>query len=639
MRDAESYSMPVSIGSFFALIARTFAAMLCALVLLCLLPSQAKAANCYPATSQGTTGPVNWQTYCWLDLASYNDTTARATAGQNFSYTLPDGTTMTFNIRVTNSGPGLTSATSPSWTGAAVGNTAFLGIAGRPILYQTGGGTSTVTVRNIVLTPPPGSSAITSYMFVAADAESSNGGESLGFTTNGGNWTQLDTAGPTSGSTYPTISGIGSSTVNIGGVNGTVGAHIIGSATPTQVVTTMVGSGLQGTMFAVRFASIRLNMQIQGARVTAADQFKFDIKATTGGATLATGTSSGTGNGPFTAASLTTASALPLTLSQEMAAGSGNALSHYRSTLTCTNSSVSSTPLPNNVLTASYSFGALQFGDNVLCTFTAAAFPHLRLTKALGSNGRRFNSDQFTMNILQGSAVVATTTTTGTSGTVGSGSTPQYQGAAGTAYTFQELGAGSTNLDQYTSTMSCTNAFGGSSTALPSAPDGSVTPQLGDVISCTITNTRRGNNATLNISKTAQAISDPVNGMANPLLIPGAVIRYTFQVANSGNSTVDQHTVQLFDRVPPGIEVGSAASPVFTQGTPTSNLTFNTTNNIRFSNAATQPAAFSACTYTPAGAYDPAVTYVCFNPRGTMAARTNGNPPPSFSLSFQARVR
>ena len=33
----------------------------------------------------------------------------------------------------------------------------------------------------------------------------------------------------------------------------------------------MVGSGLQGAMFAVRFASIRLNMQIQGARANAAE--------------------------------------------------------------------------------------------------------------------------------------------------------------------------------------------------------------------------------------------------------------------------------------------------------------------------------------------------------------------------------
>lgn len=618
---------------------RAFAAFFCAIVAMCLWTGQAQAANCNLATSQGSTGPANWQTYCWLDLTSYNDTTARTTGGQNFSYTLPDGTTMTFNMRVTNSGPGLTAATSPSWTGAAVGNTAFLGIPGRPILYQTAGGTSTVTIRNITLTPPPGSGAITAYMFVAADAESTNSGETLSFQTNGGNWTMLDQVGPTSGNTYPTISGVGTSTFTETGVAGTVGAYIVGTTTPTQIVTTMVGSGLQGTMFAVRFASIRLNMQIQSTRVATADQFKFDITATSGGGLLATGTSSGTGLGPFTAASLTTASALPITLAQEMATGSANAIDHYRSVLTCTNSSVSSTPLPSGVVTTSYDFGALQFGDNVQCTFTNTAYPHLSLSKALATSGRRFGSDQFTLNILDGTAVVATTTTTGTGATVTNGSTPQYQGTAGTAYALAELGAGSTSLDQYTSTMACTNAWGGSSTALPNAPGGSVTPQMGDVISCTITNTRRGSNATLAITKTSQVISDPINNTINPFAITGSIVRYTFVVSNSGNSTVDNNTVVLFDAVPSLIEVGTASNPVFTQGTPTSALTFNPATNIRYSNSATRPASFAACTYTPSGAYDPAVRYVCLNPRGTMAARTSGNPAPNFSLSFDARVR
>jgi uncharacterized repeat protein (TIGR01451 family) len=618
---------------------RAVAGLALALAATCLWSEHAHAANCNLATSQGTTGPANWQTYCWLDLASYNDATARGVAGQNFSYGLPDGTTLTFNMQVTNSGPGLTSASSPSWTGAAVGNTAFLGISGRPILYQTAGGTSTVTIRNITLTPPPGSGAITAYMFVAADAESTNSGESLRFQTNGGNWTLLDQVGPTSGNTYPTISGVGTSTFTETGVAGTVGAYIVGTTTPTQIVTTMVGSGLQGAMFAVRFASIRLDMQIQGARVAAADQFKFDITATSGGTQLASGTSSGTGLGPFTATTLTTASALPITLSQAMATGSANTISHYRSVLSCTNANVSSTSLPSGAVTTSYNFGALQFGDNVHCTFTNTPYPHLGLTKALGAGGRQFNSDQFILNILEGSTVVATTTTTGTSATIGNGSTPQYQGVAGTAYTLAELGAGSTALTQYAATMACTNAWSGSTTALPAAAGSSVTPQLGDVISCTITNTRRGNNAALAITKTSQVISDPLNGSVNPFALPSAIVRYTFVVANSGNTAVDTDTVMLFDALPAQVEVGTASNPVFTQGTPTSSLTFSPATSIRYSNSATPPASYAACTYTPTGAYDPAVRYVCLNPKGTMAARTSGNPAPNFSLSFEARLK
>ena len=346
----------------------------CGLVLwaACLIASPAAADDCYHATAQGTTGPADWQTYCWLDLSSYNDAAARSGAGQNFSYTLPDGTVMTFNMRVSGAAA-VTSATTPSWSGAAVGNTAFLGVNGEPVLYQTGSGTTTVAISGIDLTPPA-AGTITKYMFVAGDGESSNGGETLRFETDGGNWELLDQAGPTTGSSYPAISGVGTDDVLVTGASGTVGAYIVGSTEPDAVTTTLVGSGLQGAMFAVRFASIRLNTEIVGTRVDATDQFRFSINAT-GGAVLAEGASSGTGQGPFTAATLSSTAAIPLTLSQSMASGSSSAIARYRSVLTCTNETSSSTPLPNNVETTSYDFGALAFGDAVQCTFTETAIP------------------------------------------------------------------------------------------------------------------------------------------------------------------------------------------------------------------------------------------------------------------------
>ena len=614
---------------------RQFAALFLALLMLTLGAGRAEAASCFYATSQGSTGPANWNSYCWLDFSGYNDTAARSTAGQAMSYTLPDGTVMTFTLNI--SGAGITGAAAPSWGGAAVGNTAFVGIGGRPILYQTAAGTTTATISNIVLTPPAGVSQITSYMFVAADGESSNETESLRFQTNGGNWVALDNAGPISGSTYPTSSGLGTSTFNVTGVPGTVGANIVGSSTPTSLTTTIVGGGLQGVMFAVRFASIRLNLQLTGARAAAADQFTFNIAATSGGATLASGTSSGTGNGPFSAATLTTASALPLTLTQSMAAGSVNPLTDYRASLTCTNSVSSSTPLPSGVVTTNYSFGALQFGDLVTCTFTNTVFPHLQLTKALGSGDRRFNTDQFIMRISQGSTTVATTTTTGTSATVTNGTTPQVIVSAGTVYAFTEVGSGSTSLTQYTATMTCTNAFTGSSTTLPNAVGGTVTPQMGDVISCTITNTRRTANATLTLVKTSTVLSDPINGSTNPKMIPGSIVQYSILVSNTGPSAVDNNTVLLIDSLPSQMRVGTAATPTFTQGTPTSALTFNATNDIRYSNAASAPTTFAGCTYTPTVAYDAAVRFICVNPKGTMAG--SSGTPPSFTISFRAQMQ
>lgn len=614
-----------SLKKLFAALAALFAALCAA--------SPAMAANCYYATAQGSTGPADWQTYCWLDFTGYSDTTARSASGQNFSFTLSDGTVMSFNLKV--SGAAMTAATSPSWSGSAVGNTAFLGIAGRPIMYQTAAGTTTIAISSIALTPPA-AGTISAYMFVAADGESSNEGESLQFQTNGGNWQELDRAGPISGSTYPTTSGTGTNSFTETGAAGTVGAYIMGSTSPTSVITTLVGGGLQGAMFAVRFASIRLNTQISGARANPADQFTFSVNTTGTGSTLATGTSSGTGLGPFTSAALSSSAAIPLTLNQTMAAGSVNSLSHYRSALTCTNTATgSSTPLPTNVVTTAYNFGSLQFGDAVQCTFTETPYPHLTLTKALAASGRQFSGDQFTLTIAQGATVVGTTTTTGSGATVSNGSTPQVQLSAGTVYSLSEAAAGTTTLGQYTATMSCTNAAT-SSTVLPTAAGGSVTPQMGDVIACVITNTKRGSNATLAIAKSSTLVSDPVNGTANPKAIPGAIVRYILTVQNSGPTATDSNSVFVVDSLPAQISVGTAASPVFTQGSPTSALSFSAASDIRYSNAATAPASFAACTYSPVAAYDPAVRYVCLRPQGSMAGSTG--TPTSFTLSIEGRI-
>lgn len=594
----------------------------------------ALAANCYVASAQGSTGPADYGTYCWIDFSTYNDTQARSTSGQAFSLVLQDGSTLAFRMKVT--GAAINAASSPSWSGSAVGNTAFLGVAGRPIVYQTAAGTTTVAFSGISVTPPAGVQAVTQYMFVAGDGESSNGGESLSFQTNGTPWTLLDQAGPITGSVYPPTTGLGTQTFTESGANGTVGAYIVGSSTPTTVTTTLVGGGLQGAMFAVRFATIQLNTQIVGARIDASDQFTFSINATAGGSPLSSGTSTGSGLGPFAAASLASTSAVPVTLIQSMASGSASALGQYQTKLTCSNASSSSTPMPNGVTTTSFNFGSLQYGDTVACNFVETAFPHLQLTKALGGN-RRYTNDQFIMTINDGATTVATTTTAGASATVSNGSTQLVQVTAGKSYALAEIGSGTTSLNEYTASLSCANANTSSSTSLPSDPaTATVTPTMGDVIRCTITNTPLAANARLTIDKTATPLSDPVNGTTNPKFLPGGLVRYTFTVANTGSRTVSSGSVWLIDALPSRVWVGNAASPTFLNGSPASGLTFTAATDLRFSNASSAPASFAACTYTPVQDYDPDVRFVCLNPKGTMAA-SSGNPP-SFSLSITAKV-
>lgn len=607
-----------------------------ATILLCAVGTgTATAQTCAPATTQGT-APDGWQTYCWLNFATYNDTTARSAGGQNFTFTLTDGSTLAFNLRVTlGTGTAFNAVTAPSWTGAAVGNTAFLGIPGRPILYTAAAGTRLITISNILITPPAGASAVSAYSFVVADAESSNNGESLIYTTNGSAWTVLDAVPPISGALYPTISGTGTSTFTVTGVAGTVGGHIVGSNSPTTITAQLQAGGLQGVMFAVRFASIRLNKVIGGTRINAADQFNFQVTATSSGGVLAAGTTSGTGNGPFAASAVSLASGIALTLSESLTAGSVSTAGQYRSLLTCTNTSGgTSTPLPTNVATTNYSLGALAFGDALVCTFTNTPFPHVQIRKALATSGRRFAGDQFTVRIVDGASVLASATTGGTGATVTGGDTGLVQVTSGTALTLDEIAAGTGSLGNYTQTMACTNVFTGSSTVLPTVSPGALTPQFGDVVTCTLTNTRRST-ANLVVTKTSTVISDPVNGTSNPKLIPGAVVEYAISVTNAGNQSVTASSIIVADVLPAGFTYDAATPVTFTNGaTPSGLNAFNAATMVSFSS---QPGGGAPFTYSPSAGYDANVRGVRIAPTGTMAAAT-ATTQPSFTVRFRGRV-
>ena len=606
---------------------------LAAAILFCGMAAKpAFAQSCAPAATQGT-APQGWETYCWLDFSAYNDATARSGAGQNFAIPLSDGSTLNFNLKVTpTTATAFRSTTAPSWSGAAVGNTAFLGIPGRPILYTDSAGAKSITFSAISITPAPGAPAVTTYSFVAADAESTNNGENLQFVTNGGNWTILDQVNPISGNAYPTISGAGTNTFTETGIAGTVGGYIVGSTSPTTVTANMQAGGLQGAMFAVRFASIRLRKSIVGARVDPTDQFNFRVASTSTGTALASGTTSGTGNGPFTAAPLSLASGLGLTISESMAAGSSSALSKYQSRLSCTNgTSSSTTPLPNNVTTTSYNFGALQFGDAVLCTFTNTAFPHIRLQKALGGN-RRFSTDQFTVRINQGSNTISTATTAGTGSTVTGGNTGLVQVTAGTAYSLDEIMSGPGSLSQYNRSMVCTNATNGVTTSFPATVPGAITPVMGDVITCIITNTATAANARLEVTKLSEVLSDGIS-TANPKSLPGARVRYTIIVSNPGNLPVDANSIIIADPFPADFTLDASTAMAMTVGNSGLNA-FNQSTMVTYSSQSNGAGPYSA----PLGTgYNPAITGLRFRPSGTMAAATASGPS-TFSFSFVGRV-
>jgi uncharacterized repeat protein (TIGR01451 family) len=610
------------------------------IAILMLAVEPASAATCSIATAQGA-APSSWQTYCWFDFSTYNDTTARSSSGQNFSFNLTDGSTLTFNLKAaTTATPAATAIAAPSWTGAAVGNSSFLGIPGKPILYTSNSGsTVTLTFSSINIIPPPGVASVTDYAFVAADAESTDNAEYLNFTTNGSVWAILDAVPPISGSQFPVLSGVGTTTINEagGGQTGNMGGYIVGTNKPTTVRAQMKGQGLQGMMFAIRFASIKLNKVITSTRIAPADQFTFRITSTSSGSILASGTTTGTGNGPFTAAVISTASGIPITLSEVMASGSSSSLSRYRGSLNCTNtSSGSPTVMPTNVVTSSYNFGSLNFGDVVSCTFTNIAYPHVSLRKQLSTGGRVFSTDQFTPRIKSGATVIASTTTSGSGSAITNGTIAMTQLIGGTTYQLDEVVAGTTDLARYGQSLSCSNGYSGSTTSLPTAPGISFTPTTGDVITCVLTNTRAPANADLVVTKQSTIISDPVSLTSNPKSVPGAIIRYSISVINKGDLPVDASSIRISDVLPPNVTYNAASPVTFTNGATASGLSpFNPATMVTFSNQIGGGAPYN---YTPnSSGFDAAVKGVRISPAGTMSAAT-GTSQPSFTITFQVRV-
>jgi Surface adhesin CshA non-repetitive domain 2 len=333
------------------------------------------ATACGPATSAGN-APPTWQTYCWIDMTSYNNATVMG-VGQNFTITLSDGSTLTFKLNGTSSptATGLNAIASPSWAGSAVGNTAFIGIPNKPILYTSAGGTVNLTMSNILITPPPGGTTTGQFKIVVADAESTNNGESLAFTTNGGAWTLIDQVPPSSGNTYPSMSNTGTVFTETG-VSGTVGAFIVGTQSPTTINIQLVAGGLQGVMLAVQYATLSTTKVINGGRANAADQFIYGTKTTANGTNLAQGTTTAAGLGPFPSAVATVAASVPITVYEQMAAGSVSQLAQYSTNLNCVNgSSGSATVLPSNQSMTSYDISSFAYGDAIACTFTNTAIP------------------------------------------------------------------------------------------------------------------------------------------------------------------------------------------------------------------------------------------------------------------------
>lgn len=133
------------------------------------------------------------------------------------------------------------------------------------------------------------------------------------------------------------------------------------------------------------------------------------------------------------------------------------------------------------------------------------------------------------------------------------------------------------------------------------------------------------------------------SGNSSSYAIPGSDVIYTIKASNGGSGPVDNDSVFLVDSLPPevtfyngDIDDGGPLTGVVDFDAGDSGLTFTEATDLGFSNSATKPTSFAACSYSPSAGYDPNVTFICFNPSGTMSEGTITSS--GFAISFRAAV-
>ncbi len=124
------------------------------------------------------------------------------------------------------------------------------------------------------------------------------------------------------------------------------------------------------------------------------------------------------------------------------------------------------------------------------------------------------------------------------------------------------------------------------------------------------------------------------SGNASAYAVPGSDVVYSITVENTGSGPVDSNTIILIDAMPPEVSF-LAGSVTFIDND--SGLTFDPAIDVAFSKDPTAPATFGACTDSPAGTYDPDITFICLAPKGIMSEGTI--TPSSFTIEFQVAVK
>lgn len=207
---------------------------------------------------------------CLVDFTSLtsNNLLAAQQGCLAVSVPLPGGATLYFCITI--SGTTVAPYRLPTYGQAFFGNSNngtgfYTGIDGYPALYQNvQGGTTTITIKNISVVGPTGDLA-TGWEAVSVDAESTDSGESMKWTSDSvltviPNGQSVDTQTDPVGNACNAgagLTGSGTTTVICDG-NGTTssfktGTAMVAAVTPTTMTVKMIGTGLQAVAFGLLF--------------------------------------------------------------------------------------------------------------------------------------------------------------------------------------------------------------------------------------------------------------------------------------------------------------------------------------------------------------------------------------------------
>lgn len=147
----------------------------------------------------------------------------------------------------------------------------------------------------------------------------------------------------------------------------------------------------------------------------------------------------------------------------------------------------------------------------------------------------------------------------------------------------------------------------------------------------------------LSAQKSVTVESDPLSG-ADPMAIPGAWLRYSIEVTNSGAGSVDDGSMTIADDIDPQTTLftgdldGSGSPVIFADGTgaDTSGLSLpftslsSASDGITFLNA-------SGMAITPGGGFDPAVRSIRLDFDGAFNGAT-GSATPTFTITYRVRL-